>query len=68
MQRSDPFAAYQFSFAGPRSIQSVTRNRDDRVDARINAFDSLQVCFYNFDGRSGARANERDGFGCRFVC
>jgi hypothetical protein len=68
VQKTDSLAAHLVCFCGSGLSHNVGRNRNDRIEHRVEALDSPQVCCDNFNGRYRARLNQGSEFGCRFCC
>ena len=58
-ERPRVFATRERRLQSVRALDGVRRQRDDRVQTRIQLLHASQVRFHNLDGRNRARAHER---------
>lgn len=68
VKRTDFLSRYQFGFSLTSAIDCIVRDCNDGVKRRIVLLDPTQVGLDDFNGRDGARTNQRNQFDGRFSC
>ncbi|GLZ18795.1 hypothetical protein Bpla01_23250 [Burkholderia plantarii] len=67
MQRPEHLAVQDRGLGGPRGIERIVGERDDRIDPRVHRLDTIEMGLYHLDRRYLPGADQFRETGCILI-